>query len=99
MDQPIENIRILMLEDVPSDAELEETELRDAGLVFTWLRVDTREAFEQALDSFKPDIILADYRLPAYSGRDALEYTRRTHPQMPVIMVTGSLGIRRLWNC
>jgi PAS domain S-box-containing protein len=92
MNQPIENIRILMLEDVPSDAELEKIELQDAGLAFTSLRMDTREAFEQALDEFKPDIILADYRLPAYNGRDALEYTCRTHPQIPVIMVTGALG-------
>ena len=81
-----------MLEDVPSDAELEESELRDAGLIFTALRVDTREAFEQALDEFKPNIVLADYNLPAYNGRDALEYARRTHPQIPVIMVTGALG-------
>jgi PAS domain S-box-containing protein/putative nucleotidyltransferase with HDIG domain len=85
-------LRILILEDVPSDAELEESELRDAGLVFTSLRVDTHEAFEQALDEFKPDVILLDYRLPAYSGRDALEYTRRTHPQIPVVMATGALG-------
>jgi PAS domain S-box-containing protein/putative nucleotidyltransferase with HDIG domain len=92
MNQLIENIRILMLEDVPSDAELEKIELQDAGLAFTSLRVDTREAFEQALDEFKPDIILADYRLPAYNGREALEYTCRTHPQIPVIMVTGALG-------
>jgi PAS domain S-box-containing protein len=85
-------LRILILEDVPSDAELEESELREAGLVFTLLRVDTREAFEQALDEFKPNIILADYRLPAYSGRDALEYTRRTHPWIPVVMATGAMG-------
>lgn len=85
-------LRILMLEDVPSDAELEESELREAGLVFTLLRVDTREAFEQALDEFKPNIVLADYRLPSYSGRDALEYTRRTHPWIPVVMATGALG-------
>lgn len=85
-------LRILMLEDVPTDAELEENELRDAGLRFTLLRVDAREAFERALDEFKPNIVIADYRLPAYSGRDALEYTRRTHPQTPVIMVTGALG-------
>ena len=61
----------------PSDAELEESELRDAGLVVHLLRVDTREAFMQALDEFKPDIVLADYKLPAYNGADALEYTRR----------------------
>src|SRR5512145_1527756 len=85
-------LRILILEDVPSDAELEESELRDAGVTFTSLRVDTRDAFERALDEFMPDIVLADYRLPGYSGRDALEYTRRTHPQIPVVMATGALG-------
>lgn len=86
------DLRILILEDVPSDAALEEDALRDAGLIFAMLRVDTREAFEQALDEFKPNIVLADYNLPAYNGRDALEYARRTHPQIPVIMVSGSLG-------
>jgi PAS domain S-box-containing protein len=94
VDKPIEKneLRILMLEDVSSDAALEESELRGAELMFTLLRVDTRAAFERALDEFKPSIILADYNLPAYSGRDALEYTRRTHPLIPVIMVTGAMG-------
>ncbi len=92
MDKQAEALRILMLEDVPSEAELVAIELRDAGLELTSLRVDTRAAFEQALDEFKPDIVLADYNLPAYNGRDALEYSRRTHPQIPVIMVTGAMG-------
>lgn len=86
------DLRILILEDVPTDAELEEVELRGAGLEFTILRVDTREAFERALDEFKPSIVIADYRLPAYSGREALEYIRRTHPHIPVVMATGTLG-------
>jgi len=92
MDKPVEELRILILEDTPSDAELEEIELRDAELAPIILRVDTRRAFEQALDEFKPNIILADYKLPAYSGRDALEFAHRTHPEIPVIMVTGALG-------
>ncbi|MDD4927831.1 MAG: PAS domain S-box protein [Gallionella sp.] len=92
MNPPVENVRILMLEDAPSDAELEECELQDAQLAFTLLRVDTREAFVAGLDEFKPDLVLADYKLPAYNGREALEYTRRTHPQIPVIMVTGAIG-------
>ncbi len=92
MDQSGEELRILILDDTPSDAELEEIELRDAGLAFTMLRVDTRKAFERALDEFKPNIVLADYKLPAYNGREALEYTQRMHPQIPVIMVTGAVG-------
>lgn len=94
MDQPVElnPLRILLLEDAPSDAELEESELRDAGLQFATQRVDTRTAFEQALDEFQPDVVIADYRLPGYNGREALEYTRRTHPWIPVIMATGAMG-------
>ncbi|MGZ4960103.1 MAG: PAS domain S-box protein [Methylomonas sp.] len=86
------DLHILILEDVPTDAELEELELRHAGLDVTILRVDTREAFERAVDEFKPNIVIADYRLPAYSGREALEYIRRTHPHIPVVMATGALG-------
>lgn len=92
MDKPAEELRILLLEDVQSDAELEQRELRAAGLAFVALRVDTRAEFERALDDFGPDIVLADYRLPNYNGREALEYIRRTHPHIPVIMVTGEMG-------
>lgn len=92
MDKPTEELRILLLEDVPSDAELTEVELREAGLRFALQRVDTRDGFTRSLAEFKPDIVLADYKLPAYNGREALEYTRRTYPHIPVIMVTGTLG-------
>lgn len=93
MDTPVEknNLRILMLEDVVTDAELAEQKLRDDGLQFKSLRVDTEAAFIQALKDFSPHIVLADYRLPGYSGRAALEYIHRTYPHIPVIMVTGAL--------
>ena len=81
-----------MLEDVESDAELEILNLQDAGLVFTSLRVDTKNDFIKAIDEFNPDIILADYKLPSYNGREALEYTTKTNARIPVIMVTGALG-------
>ncbi len=83
-------LRVLMLEDTPTDAELMEYELRMAGIVFISKRVDTREAFIQALEDFRPDIILSDYKLPNFDGLDALEIVRRDHPDMPVIMVTGA---------
>jgi len=85
-------LKILLLEDTPSDAELLEHNLRREGVEFTALRVDTRLAFERALDDFKPDIILADYNLPSYSGRAALDYVQRADPGIPVIMVTGAIG-------
>ncbi len=94
MDQIVTNkeLRILMLEDTPSDAELAEHELRKSGLVFTLKRVDRREAFVHALEEFHPDIVLSDYNLPDFDGMSALKMVRHEHPEIPVIMVTGALS-------
>ena len=85
-------IRILMLEDVPTDAELIARELRKAGIAFSSLRVEQREAFVHALDEFRPDLILADYKLPAFDGLSALRIARDKCPEIPFLFVTGTLG-------
>lgn len=85
-------LRVLMLEDTPSDAELMEHNLRRAGLSCKVLRVDSEPAFKQALSNFKPDIVLADYHLPSYNGRNALDHVRQNYSDLPVIMVTGAIG-------
>ena len=54
-------IKILILEDLPADEELVKREIRKAGIEFTSRCVETREAFRESLNQFKPDIILADY--------------------------------------
>jgi len=64
-------LRVLLLEDTPSDAELAERELRKAGIVFTSKRVETRDTFIRALEEFRPDIILSDYKLPDFDGMAA----------------------------
>ncbi len=85
-------LRVLMLEDMPTDAELAEHELRKAGIAFISMRVDTRDAFVRAIEEFRPDIILSDYKLPDFNGMAALEIVQRTHPEVPVVMVTGALS-------
>jgi diguanylate cyclase (GGDEF)-like protein/PAS domain S-box-containing protein len=85
-------LRILILEDNPADAELEEHELRKARLVFTSNVVDTKEAFLKALDEFFPDIILSDYDLPSFDGLAALRIAKGKCPDVPFILVTGKLG-------
>lgn len=85
-------IHILILEDNPADAELEEHELRKAGLAFISRVVDTREAFLKALEEFSPDIILSDYDLPTFDGIAALRITKEKCPDVPFILVTGKLG-------
>ncbi|MFZ2161284.1 MAG: ATP-binding protein [Sideroxyarcus sp.] len=85
------DLRILMLEDTPDDAELAEHELRKSGIKLVAKRVETRDAFILALEEFQPDIILSDYKLPNFNGNAALEIVRRDYPEVPVIMVTGAL--------
>jgi PAS domain S-box-containing protein len=85
-------LRILILEDVPADAELEEHELRKAELVFTSKIVDTKETFLKELDDFLPDLILSDYELPSFDGIAALRIVKEKCPDVPFILVTGKLG-------
>lgn len=84
-------IRVLLLEDNPVDAELIEFELINADLFFTMKRVDTENTFEQAIREFMPDIILSDYALPTYNGMQALSLAKKICPHVPFILVTGAL--------
>jgi signal transduction histidine kinase len=85
-------LRILILEDEPSDAELEQRLLKSAGLDCTAVVVDGKEAFIQQLGAFHPDVILSDYSLPGFSGEDALRITREGYPHVPFIFLSGALG-------
>lgn len=85
-------LKILIVEDVPSDAELIEQTLRRAGLGFVARRVGAQEAFIRALDEFDPDIVLSDCKLPDFDGFAAIRQARRKSPDLPVILVTGMLG-------
>ena len=58
-------LRILILEDDEADAELIKYELSKANIIFRSQRVQTRDAFQKKLFDFEPDLILADYTLPA----------------------------------
>ncbi len=94
MEQAASNrkLRVLMLEDTLTDAGLAEHELHKANIDFIAMRVETRGSFIRALEEFQPDIILSDYKLPDFNGMAALEIVQRSHPEIPVIMVTGALA-------
>jgi len=83
---------ILILEDGPADAELVLRELRKGGLQFAAMCVATEADFLAQLRDNPPDLILADYLLPAYDGLSALASARRERPETPFIFVSGSLG-------
>jgi len=87
-----QKLDILMLEDMTSDAELVEYELRKAGIDFAVRRVDTREGFLEELDRHLPDVILADHQLPSFDGLSALGLAQEICPDVPFIFVSGAMG-------
>jgi two-component system cell cycle sensor histidine kinase/response regulator CckA len=92
-------LRILILEDVPMDAELVEYELERARIPFISRRVDSREGFLRGLDEFRPDVILSDYTLPRFDGMTALSLARARAPTVPFLIVTGSVNEETAVGC
>jgi len=87
-----EELRILIVEDVPTDAELMKRELKKGGILFTSRLVETKEGFLRELKEFTPDIILSDYKMPQFDGMTALSLTKEFAPNIPFIIVTGSMN-------
>jgi PAS domain S-box-containing protein len=84
--------RVLMLEDNPGDAELNAEQISDSGLKFTYHRVENESDYLRELEEFKPDIILADYKLPQFDGITALHLAHERYPLIPFIIVSGAVG-------
>jgi two-component system, cell cycle sensor histidine kinase and response regulator CckA len=85
-------LRILIVEDQPTDAELEQRLLTRAGLDFTAVVVDTRESFLEQLAAFRPEVILSDFSLPGFSGESALKIVQEQCSGIPFIILSGELG-------
>jgi two-component system cell cycle sensor histidine kinase/response regulator CckA len=96
---PQDALRILILEDVPMDAELVEYELERARIPFLSQRVDSRDTFLHALEDFNPDLILSDYTLPRFDGMAALSLAKERAPSIPFLIVTGSVNEETAVGC
>jgi PAS domain S-box-containing protein len=91
-------LRVLIVEDVPDDAEILCLELRRAGFVVTWSRVETEADYRKAVIA-EPEIILADYVLPAFSAPRALRVLQTLGLDIPFVVVTGSADEERAVEC
>ena len=83
--------KILMLEDLEADAVLAEHELKKSGFHFTSKRVGNKDEYLNELTRNPPDIILADFSLPDFTGVDAFELLKQRGLIIPFILITGTL--------
>ncbi len=85
-------LRILNLEDNPMDAELNEAMISARWPHCEMTRVATREDFVAALEHDEFDLILSDYTIPGFNGREALTLARAKTQDTPFIFVSGTIG-------
>jgi two-component system cell cycle sensor histidine kinase/response regulator CckA len=88
----VQRLRILHIEDSEADSLLVQQRLLREGMDCQVERVETREQFEQALRNIPFDLILADCKLPRFSGLEALSLAKSMHPNIPFVFVSGTIG-------
>lgn len=87
-----DRLRILNLEDNAMDAELNEAMISARWPHCEMTRVSTREDFVAALEHDSFDLILSDYTIPGFNGREALTLAREKTQDTPFIFVSGTIG-------
>jgi len=90
--RPLRPLRVLIVEDAATDAELLLVELQEGGFDVTFERVETRASMTAALDRKVWDLIVSDYSLPAFNALDALSVLQKSGIDIPLIVVSGTIG-------
>jgi len=92
-------LHVLIVEHSPNDVELILLGLREAGLRVDHTVAENQEQFRRALQEENFDAILSDYRLPNWTGLEALQELRQTGRDIPFLLVTGTLGEEAAVEC
>ena len=85
-------LKLLIAEDSEDDALLIVRELRRGGFVPEMQRVDSGADMQAALESRVWDLIITDHNMPSFDSREALALARQHDPNIPFILVSGSIG-------
>jgi phosphoserine phosphatase RsbU/P len=85
-------LKILLVEDSETDADLLVRFLKKENIDFSCLRVWNRETFISALKENDHDLIIADHTLPQFSGIEAFRIAKTANRNIPFILITGSVS-------
>jgi len=94
-----ELMHVLIVEDLPTDAELTEREVRKVLGDCQFKRVETHQEYIAALAAFRPELIISDFKLPSFDGLSALKIALERCPEVPFIIVTGSMNEDTAVDC
>ena len=86
------DLRVLLVEDDPLDAELTIRELRKSGYDLEWQRVDTQAEFMNRLAQDPPDLIISDHAMPQFSSSGPFQCLRHSGLTVPFIVVSNASG-------
>src|SRR3989442_9834260 len=86
------SLRVLFVEDSAADAELMVRALRGGGFDPIQERVETAPELLAALERGPWDVVLSDYYLPSLEAPAALALVRERLPDIPFLVVSGSVG-------
>ncbi len=85
-------LKILLLEDMKADQELIKRQVLKFAPKSIFTIADNKESFFQKVEWYHPDLVMADYALPDFTGLDALLYFKENLPEVPFVFVTGELN-------
>lgn len=85
-------LNFLVIEDSLADFLLVRRHLGQNGVDCRCHQVEDLDALGHALTEQRWDLILSDYSVPKLAFRDSLALIQNTHPELPVILLSGSVG-------
>jgi signal transduction histidine kinase len=97
--QPKRKLRVLVVEDDPADVELVVRALRSGGFEPESDTAQTAQEFTERIHKNSYDVVLADYNLPSWNGMETVAVLRRERADVPVVLVSGSLGEHKAVEC
>lgn len=85
-------LRILFVEDSADDVKMLLHELRRGGYEPIYKQVQTADDLRDSLMFGEWQILVSDFRMPGFSGMDALGILKESGLDLPFLMVSGTIG-------
>jgi CheY-like chemotaxis protein len=93
------SLHVLMVDDSEDDVLLIMRKLNKGGYNPVYERVETSAAMKKSLKKKQWDIVLCDYNMPNFSGPSAIAVLKEANIDIPIIMVSGTIGEKKAVEC